>query len=242
MSCKVFIATCLAILSFASAAHAQDFRVQVAAYADSMPPSYFKERGLDRVMVSIDQMGLFRYFAGVYFTREQAETVLEQVLAKGFANAFIIDLEEQRALTGATCPYNRPNRPIFVQDAAQEGKVRYIYFDFGSATLSAEAENEVSLMVKALKANPKFSLKIIGQTDGVGSPEANLELATNRARAARNYMINHGIRTDRITIKVYGEAEAELPNKDEKNNDLPENRKWNRRVILALIDPAEKQK
>ncbi len=238
---KVLIISCLFIFLGGSAAIAQDFRVQVAAYADSMPPSYFKERGLDRVMVSTDQMSLYRYFIGTYRTREQAEAALEIVIAKGFPNATIIDLEEQRALGGATCPYNRPNRPIFVQDPEQENKVRYLYFEFGSFELSADAQIEVDLMVKALKANPKFSLKIIGQTDGVGTPEANMELATNRARAVRNYMINHNIRTDRITIKVFGEAEAELPNKDEKGEDLPENRKWNRRVILALIDPAEQQ-
>jgi outer membrane protein OmpA-like peptidoglycan-associated protein len=88
-----------------------------------------------------------------------------------------------------------------------------------------------------LKGNPKLSLKIIGQTDAIGDPVSNVELATSRARSARNYLINRGVRTDRMLIKVFGEAEAELPNKDENGNDLPENRKWNRRVVLALIDP-----
>ncbi len=232
---KMLIISILLVLSSASAAIAQDFRVQVAAYADSMPVSYFKSRGLERVMVSTDRMGLYRYFAGAYQTREQAEAMLEEVVAKGFPNATIIDLEEQRALGGATCPYNRPDLPVFVEEIDQKTIAHYIYFDFGSASLSPESSHEVDLVAQAMKANPKLSLKIIGQTDGIGSPEANLELATNRARAARNYLINSGIRTDRITIKVFGEAEAERPNKDEQNNDLPENRALNRRVTLALI-------
>jgi len=229
--------SCWLLSGSISLALAQDFRVQIAAYADSMPIAYFKDHGLEKVMVSTDQMGLYRYFTGVYKTREQAEKVLNDMIAKGFPNATIIDLEEQRALNDANCPYNRPGRPKFLQNGKESTTVRYIFFDLGSFVLSAESNGELDVVAQALKANPKLSLKIIGQTDAVGDPVSNLELATNRARSARNYLINRGIRTDRMAIKVYGEAEAELPNKDAKGNDLPENRRWNRRVVLALIDP-----
>ncbi len=238
---NVLIMICWLASSCLSVALAQDFRVQIAAYADSMPLSYFKSHGLEKVMVSTDQMGLYRYFIGTYKTREQAEKVLDDLLGKGFPNATIIDLEEQRALNEANCPYNRPGRPRYLQDGSKSTTVRYIFFDLGSFTLSTESNGELDLVAQALKNNPKITLKIIGQTDGVGDPVSNLELATNRARSARNYLINHGIRTDRMTIKVYGEAEAEYPNKDDKGNDLPENRKWNRRVLLALIDPNAEQ-
>ena len=217
---------------------AQDFRVQVAAYADSMPIAYFHSHGLEKVLVSTDQMGLYRYYTGIYKTREQAEKGLEEVLAKGFPNATIIDLEEQRALSAANCPYNRPSRPVFVQNAQHAATLRYLFFDTGSAGLSPESCSQLDLAAQALRENPKLSLKIIGQTDNIGDPGSNVELATDRARAARNYLINRSVRTDRMTIKVFGEAEAELPNKDDKGNDLPENRKWNRRVVLALIDPV----
>ncbi len=233
----VLFLLCWVISTLTSVALAQDFRVQVAAYADSMPTAYFTSHGLERVMVSTDQLGVYRYFTGVYFTREQAEKKLEEVVSKGFPNATIIDLEEQRALGGTGCPYNRPGRPMFIQDAKQTTTLRYIFFDLGSATLSPESRTELEVVTKALQGNAKLSLKIIGQTDGIGDPVSNVELATSRARSARDYLINKGIRTDRMLIKVFGEAEAELPNKDEKGNDLPENRKWNRRVVLALIDP-----
>ncbi len=238
---NVLILICWLVSACFYIALAQDFRVQIAAYADSMPVAYFKSHGVEKVMVSTDQMGLYRYFTGAYKTREQAEKVLEDLLGKGFPNATIIDLEEQRALGEANCPYNRPGRPKVLQDDSKSTTVRYIFFDLGQFTLSTESSAELNLVAQAMKDNSKLALKIIGQTDGVGDPVSNLELATNRARAARNYLINRGIRTDRMTIKVYGEAEAEYPNKDEKGNDLPENRKWNRRVVLALIDPNGEQ-
>jgi outer membrane protein OmpA-like peptidoglycan-associated protein len=78
----------------------------------------------------------------------------------------------------------------------------------------------------------------MGYTDGVGSPQANVELAAGRARAARNYLINKGIRADRMFVKVFGEADPVAPNGEETATgaiiDLPENRKWNRRVVLAI--------
>ena len=241
MSCKVLIIISLLTLSIGSTAIAQDFRVQIAAYADSMPLAYFKSRGLERVLVSTDQMGLYRYFAGTYQNREQADAKLKEIIAKGFPNAVIVDLEEQRALGGATCPYNRPNRPIFLENIDDKTNAYYLYFELGSASLSAETYAEIDRVEQGLKANLKLSLQIIGQTDGLGDAAVNQELATSRARAVRNYLITKGIRTDRMTIKVYGEGAAALPNKDEISlKDLPENRKWNRRVVLIVSEPTEK--
>jgi outer membrane protein OmpA-like peptidoglycan-associated protein len=125
-----------------------------------------------------------------------------------------------------------------VQDPKREVTVRNIYFDFGRYSLSLEAKEELNNVYQILRENPALRLKVLGYTDGVGSPQANLQLASSRARSARNYLINRGIRADRMFIKVFGEANPVAPNSDEfeQNKDLPENRKWNRRVVLALID------
>ncbi|MEO6040219.1 MAG: SPOR domain-containing protein, partial [Saprospiraceae bacterium] len=165
---KVLVLLCWLVATSASVAFAQDFRVQVAAYADSIPVAYFKDQGLERVVVSTDQMGLYRYYAGSYKTREQAEKMLEEVIAKGFPNAIIIDLEEQRALCGANCSYNRPGQPKFLQTGKKSTTLRYIFFDTGRFTLSPEAFSQLDLVAAALLAKPQLLLKIIGQTDNVG--------------------------------------------------------------------------
>jgi hypothetical protein len=46
---------------------AQDFRVQIAAYADSMPAAYFKARGVVHYITTSDQMGLYRTWSHVAF-------------------------------------------------------------------------------------------------------------------------------------------------------------------------------
>lgn len=220
---------------------AQDFRVQIAAYAEAMPDSFFREKGIANVIASSDQMGMFRYFAGSYNTREEADKVQQEMIGKGFAYASVIDVEEQRVLCGANCPYFR-NGVVFVQDQKREATLQNIYFDFGRYSLNAESKEVLNGVFEKLRENPNLKLKVLGYTDGVGSAQANLDLAASRARSARNYLINKGIRADRMFIKVFGEAEPIAPNAEEvgegKLEDLPDNRKWNRRVVLAIIDDA----
>ncbi len=228
------------ILFLAAGLAAQDFRVQIAAYAEAMPDTFFRERGVTKVIASSDQMGMHRYFAGSYTTREEAEKVQQEMIGKGFPYATVIDLEEQRVLCGANCPYFR-NGMMYVQDPKRETTLQNIYFDFGRYSLSVESKQVLDQVSAKLKENAALKLKILGHTDGVGSAQANMQLAASRARSARNYLINKGIRADRMFIKVFGEADplaanAEEDNDGKKGSDLPENRKWNRRVVLAIID------
>ena len=154
---------------------AQDFRVQVAAYTDSMPSVYFREKGLSTVIATYDQIGLYRYFAGSYKTREAARFAQEEAIRKGFPHAQIIDLEEQRILCGADCPYFR-NGVMFVKDTTQDQTVRNIYFDFGRYSLSAESKAELNVVAGWLKDDKNAKLGILGYTDGVGSAQANTDL------------------------------------------------------------------
>ncbi len=235
---KYLLSAAVLTLFTASALSAQAFRVQVAAYADSMPASFFHERGLKQVIATYDQMGLYHYFYAASFkTREDAEKIWLAMRQQGFLFATILDFEEQRVLSGANCPYFRDG-VIFVKDTSRANTVRNIYFDFGSHNLTPEAKQELDLVASWLKSDLKLQVGILGYTDAVGDAKANALLGTNRARAARNYLTDKGVRADRMFIRVYGEAQPLAPNADYDGNDLPESRKWNRRVALALLDAS----
>jgi outer membrane protein OmpA-like peptidoglycan-associated protein len=226
------------LLSLADLA-AQEFRVQIAAYAEKMPDEFFREKGIDNVVVSTDQMGMFRYYASSCTTRDDAEKIQQEMVAKGFLYSTVIDLEEQRALSGAYCPYLH-NGMAYAQILKGSGNTRNIFFDFGKHILTAESKEVLDGMCTTLKENQNLKLKIHGYTDGVGNATSNMELAGNRARSARNYLISKGIRADRMFLKVFGEAEPLAPNSEDVGDgtreDLPENRKWNRRVMLVLFE------
>jgi outer membrane protein OmpA-like peptidoglycan-associated protein len=214
--------------------------VQIAAYNEPMPRDFFKEQGIESYVETKDQLGVYRYFAGAYTTKAEAVVVCKEIVAKGFPFARIIDLEEQRVLCGAGCPYFR-NGMIYNSDPQRSDTSGIIFFDFGSFALSQEAKAELDRFYEQLLLKPEKKLKIHGYADGVGNAQDNLELSTERARSARNYLVYKGIRADRMQIEVFGEANPMMANKDEGDDrtDAPKNRKWNRRVALTLVDRFE---
>ncbi|MBK8968108.1 MAG: OmpA family protein [Lewinellaceae bacterium] len=95
-------------------------------------------------------------------------------------------------------------------------------------------------MLKKLNGAPKSDLRILGYTDAVGSGKANLELATARARVARNYMIDRGIEPDRMLLRVFGEAVSGNIEEDiEQQSELEEIRKLYRCVVLVWREAPE---
>lgn len=210
---------------------AQNFRIQVAAFSDSVSSDYFKDRGLNGVIASIDDNGIHRYFFGSYATYVDAEAVQKQLKAKGFDFATIIDLERQRVLTDqSSCAYFKGG-PIAV---AESDSVRFLYFDLGQSVLPEKEKADLDYMLGKLRDNPGSELRILGYTDAVGSGKANLDLATTRARIARNYLIDRGIDPGRMLLRVFGESEAGSIEEEEyaRESQLEELRKLYRCVVL----------
>jgi OOP family OmpA-OmpF porin len=74
----------------------------------------------------------------------------------------------------------------------------------------------------------KFSLKLSGYTDNVGSVSANLTLSKNRAEAVKTYLATQGVDPAKITAEGYGKANPIATNKTAKGRQL------NRRVEFSL--------
>lgn len=215
-------------------ARAQNFRVQAAAYAAPVAPDYFKDRGVEGVIGSADANGIYRYFVGSYATLEEAEATRDLLVAKGFPYATVIDLAVQRALYETPCNYIAGNPTGAASGMGMN--VSSIYFDSGATALSAEAKRELDRYAALLRDYPELKLSLTGHTDAVGNAQSNVELSTTRARVARDYLIARGVRADRMFLNVAGEAQPAVDNQDFYGNDLPKNRRWNRRVVLAILN------
>lgn len=225
---------------------AQDFRVQIGSFDKPMPDTFFYEKGVRNFIVTHNQLGMHYYFVGSYRTLDDAEMVRQEMVEKGFPFTTVIDLEEQRVLANADCPLDRPGY-FRLQEPKPGSSLYTIFFDFSQYSLTTEAKVELDAVCQKMKVNAGATLNLDGHTDAIGDARANIELATNRARAARDYLINKGIRADRMFIKVYGEAapiaaNAEEDNDGKKGADLPEQRKWNRRVVLTLKEDVDMAK
>ncbi|MBR0564797.1 OmpA family protein [Azoarcus sp. L1K30] len=83
----------------------------------------------------------------------------------------------------------------------------------------------------SLAPRKALALLVIGHTDNLGSPERNINLSTERAKAVSEALIALGIEESRVAFEGHGEAEPIAP------NDSREGRAVNRRVDI-LIRPA----
>jgi outer membrane protein OmpA-like peptidoglycan-associated protein len=85
-------------------------------------------------------------------------------------------------------------------------------------------------LVAVLRAHSELArVDIQGHTDLVGDRETNLVLSARRARAVRQYIIDHGILPDRV------EAHGLGPDRPIADNGTPEGRATNRRVEVHIV-------
>jgi outer membrane protein OmpA-like peptidoglycan-associated protein len=80
---------------------------------------------------------------------------------------------------------------------------------------------------------PEKSLTIIGHTDNKGTQKYNLDLGIRRARSARAYFTERGVKNV-IEVETMGEKRPVAPNSLPDGKDNPVGRQKNRRVNFVL--------
>ena len=80
-----------------------------------------------------------------------------------------------------------------------------IYFDYDKYNLKSDAKNALSSNGTSLRENLDVTVVIEGHCDERGTTEYNLALGEKRAKAARDYLVDLGIKPERIRTISYGE-------------------------------------
>ena len=108
-----------------------------------------------------------------------------------------------------------------------------ILFPTNGTTLSANARTDLSKFAASLINNPGTNVQIDGYTDDTGTLAVNERVATGRAHAVRNYLLNSGVQANRLS------AEG-LPMQDYiASNSTAEGRAQNRRVEIFITASKE---
>lgn len=121
------------------------------------------------------------------------------------------------------------SNPTEPEAAAPPIVLRNVLFETGSAELKPESSFELNTLLQLLQRNPMLNIRLNGHTDNVGSPEDNMVLSTNRAKAVHDYLIEHGIVATRLSYKGYGET------KPIDSNDTDWGRQNNRRTEFVML-------
>ena len=227
-------------ICYSIAMFAQPYRVQLAAYVEKVPFSYFSEAHIFGVYMLTDQNNIYRYYIGEFRERTEADLLVKEARVKGFKNAYVIDIEEQRQLCGKPCPYISPSS-TYSDESTEILNLQNVFFGFNQSILTQDSKLALDKVVIVLKENPHLKILVSGHTDSKGSAKYNISLSKRRARNSRNYLINKGIKSSRIKAEVFGESIPEKKNMDSNGKDDPEGRKFNRRVVLAIYDPNNGQ-
>lgn len=128
-----------------------------------------------------------------------------------------------------------------------------IMFDSNKDSLDSKRYKEknhklLDDVVTVMTTNPDITIEIGGHTDSVGKEEDNRRLSERRVNRVREYLIDKGIKSDRVTAYGYGESKLladderkDLSKKERKamKDELSILKENNRRVEFNRTDNPE---
>ena len=113
----------------------------------------------------------------------------------------------------------RANLPLVIE-------VSDVLFEFDKWIIKSDFVPELDRWVEYFQNNPLVTADIYGHADSTGPETYNQKLSERRSEAVVNYMVDRGIKRERLTTKGFGETQPTAP------NDTLEGRQKNRRVEL----------
>lgn len=107
---------------------------------------------------------------------------------------------------------------------------RKIHFASGAARLRPDGHQLLDIVAQVLAESPQIKhVEIQGHTDSQGADKRNLKLSQARAEAVRDYLIQRGMASDRLTARGYGESRPKRPNLTAQGRAI------NRRVEFRIL-------
>lgn len=97
--------------------------------------------------------------------------------------------------------------PIKKMEIGNPYEIKDISFDINAHTINENSSKALENVVELLQQNPKIVVEIACHTDSRGNDNYNLDLSQKRANELREFLLDKGIESSRITAKGYGETQ-----------------------------------
>jgi outer membrane protein OmpA-like peptidoglycan-associated protein len=166
---------------------------------------------------------------------EQEQSQLEQQLNSQGAELTRSEKAREAADARASAAIASLTALAQVKEEANETIVTLsgaVLFKTGKAELLPVAENALDQVAAALKQLDETQTVVIaGYTDSRGADEMNRQLSQKRADTVRTYLIQQGVKANKL--KAIGKGESSPV----ATNDTPEGRANNRRVEMIIGKP-----
>jgi outer membrane protein OmpA-like peptidoglycan-associated protein len=151
------------------------------------------------------------------------------IFVMGFKDSTSYNILDIPAL-GANSYYKNPFNVNIEFDPPKTFVLDNVEFDFGKATLRAEAYKTLDDLADFLQRKSDQKIEIGGHTDNVGTETKNKILSLERAKSIVTYLISKGISAERLTSKGYGSMEPI------EENNTEAGRQKNRRTEVKILD------
>ncbi len=129
----------------------------------------------------------------------------------------------------------KPKNPLVAVQAKEIIIRQQIQFAVDSAVILPASTGLLTEIADSMLKNPRIKrVEVQGHTDGTGTPEHNMKLSEDRAASVVSWLTSHGVTSNRLVAKGYGDSKPLVPNV----TDL--NKARNRRVQFIILeqDPA----
>jgi outer membrane protein OmpA-like peptidoglycan-associated protein len=121
------------------------------------------------------------------------------------------------------------NLPPPITPAEVEVMQAQIQFAFDKSDLTDASRAILNAKLAVFRANPTMSIVMVGYTDVKGTDAYNMALGERRAEAAKQYLVSHGVESNRIILETKGER-AQMPNSAGVAGEAE-----NRRAVFRLL-------
>ena len=162
----------------------------------------------------------------VYVFLYVAEHTLMNALKGTYAHLDVVEIEPMKTNMITI------DADAMARDIGQAGRVALygIFFETGSADITAPSEATLAEIATLLQGNPDMSLHIVGHTDNEGTLEYHMDLSSRRVQAVMEMLVTgQGVAAARLRANGVGYLAPVASNRTD------EGRARNRRVELAEI-------
>lgn len=234
---RVILVKILLFLGYLNAAHASanfeipaDTMVRISGvvyntYDSSTVPATILYQKLpyydDMGMVSSDKAdGEFE----MYMVKNVKYTV--QVKANGF------DTIEEEFVVRDDSNSGELKKHFYLKPDADHRRISLddLRFSSGSAVITSDSYEELDDLVEWMNQRAEKMIQLEGHTDFAGNASANMRLSQDRVEAVKEYLVNKGIKKNRIRTKAFGGTQPLSQDR------TPEAKAKNRRVEVRILN------
>jgi peptidoglycan-binding protein ArfA len=159
---------------------------------------------------------------------QDQKTTIEREAAHTWSNLTVVD---QLAVDGSAPP-PAPPAPASpcgdLQSAVNTVTGGPITFGNDGFSLTPTDDQILTQVAAKLKACPNAHATINGYTDNSGTQAVNVPLSNSRAQTIADFLVAHGVTSDRLTVRGLGSINPVA------TNDTPDGRAKNRRVEIMV--------